>query len=66
MFRVKSAVATVLALIPLGHCYLTSPVWAMILTVVCPLILGAMLRRYLEENQYMDECVDADWHFDQP
>lgn len=48
-------------------CYLccASVMWIMMFCVLAPMLLGYVLRRFIEEHDYTDEIEDADWQSDE-
>lgn len=57
-------VLILVALIPAGNLYAMSPIWALILSVACPLAMGRCLSSFLDEHQFPDEFLDAQWDSD--
>lgn len=62
--RVSLYLIIAAALLVGGYFCSVSVVWMMTFCILAPMTLGYVLRLFMDEHDYTDEFVDADWRND--
>lgn len=54
-------VGTIAVLIGIYHLYVSSAIWAIVLSVMAPVVLSISVCKFLKEHDYSNDYMDAEW-----